>query len=281
MARGGPVRAPQLHHHPCHDEHLLRHDGLPHAGRNRFAALPPVFADFGRLKLIGWVSPLLLVAPAVGLLLILLYRFTALGREMLALAPGRRPPSSPASGSAASSSSATCSPARLRRYRLAGRGAHRRGNPLDGRATRPGLAAACFSWPRARRHPVERRPGLGFGTFLGSVLVTMLTNGLLLLKDRRVLGPGLPRSSASARGADGQGAAGRYLAQPEVVAMSVSPARSGATGSVRLSSPAGDRGGRCVQPVVPSPFNIQVLLLAVAVNTLIALLQMSSSRSAR
>ena len=48
------------------------------------AALPPALTGFARLRLFGVISPLLLVMLAVALLLFYLYRFTALGREMLA-----------------------------------------------------------------------------------------------------------------------------------------------------------------------------------------------------
>lgn len=54
------------------------------SGANGFDALPPALLGFGRLRLFGMVSPLLLVLIAVALLLFYLYRFTALGRAMLA-----------------------------------------------------------------------------------------------------------------------------------------------------------------------------------------------------
>jgi ribose transport system permease protein len=54
------------------------------SGANGFNALPSALLGFGRLRLFGMVSPLLLVMALVALLLFYLYRFTALGREMLA-----------------------------------------------------------------------------------------------------------------------------------------------------------------------------------------------------
>ena len=54
------------------------------SGANGFNALPPALTGFARLRLFGVISPLLLVMLAVALLLFYLYRFTALGREMLA-----------------------------------------------------------------------------------------------------------------------------------------------------------------------------------------------------
>jgi ribose transport system permease protein len=54
------------------------------SGANGFNALPLALTGFGRLRLFGLISPLLLVLAVVALLLFYLYRFTALGREMLA-----------------------------------------------------------------------------------------------------------------------------------------------------------------------------------------------------
>src|SRR5439155_16099996 len=61
-----------------------------------FRAIPPVFSEFGRMRLLGAVSPLLLVAVGVGLALIVMYRFTALGRDMLAA--GAKPEAATLSG---------------------------------------------------------------------------------------------------------------------------------------------------------------------------------------
>ena len=49
-----------------------------------FNALPPEIAAFGRMRWGGFVSPLLLVALAIGAVLVVLFRYTALGREILA-----------------------------------------------------------------------------------------------------------------------------------------------------------------------------------------------------
>jgi ribose transport system permease protein len=54
------------------------------SGANGFNALPRDLTGFGRIRMYGLVSPLLLVLLLVGLLLLYLYRYTALGREMLA-----------------------------------------------------------------------------------------------------------------------------------------------------------------------------------------------------
>lgn len=54
------------------------------SGAAGFNALPAGLLAFGRLRMFHMVSPLLLVMAVVALLLFYLYRFTALGREMLA-----------------------------------------------------------------------------------------------------------------------------------------------------------------------------------------------------
>lgn len=54
------------------------------SGANGFNALPRDLTGFGRIRMFGLISPLLLVMFAVAGLLFVLYRFTALGREMLA-----------------------------------------------------------------------------------------------------------------------------------------------------------------------------------------------------
>ncbi len=54
------------------------------SGANGFNALPRVLTGFGRIRMYGVVSPLLLIMLLVAALLFYLYRYTALGREMLA-----------------------------------------------------------------------------------------------------------------------------------------------------------------------------------------------------
>ena len=148
-----------------------------------FRGLPPVFAEFGRLKLLGWVSPLLLVAVAVGLLLIGLYRFTALGREMLAA--GAKPQAAILSGVRVGRTIILC-------HMLSGALAGLTALLLVARtgAAIPSMAGQLGQdWLL----PAFLGPVLGgtllsggrvsvVGTFLGSALVSMLTNGLLLLR---------------------------------------------------------------------------------------------------
>jgi ribose transport system permease protein len=148
-----------------------------------FRALPPVFADFGRLKLLGWVSPLLLVAVAVGAGLSVLYRFTALGREMLAAGANAR---------AATLSGIRVGQVFILCHMLSGAIAAVTALLVVARtgAAIPSMAGQLGQdWLL----PAFLGPVLGgtllsggrvsvSGTFLGAVLVTMLTNGLLLLK---------------------------------------------------------------------------------------------------
>ena len=54
------------------------------SGSRAFNALPPDLTGFGRMRLFGMVSPLLLVLFGVAAVLFYIYRFTAFGREMLA-----------------------------------------------------------------------------------------------------------------------------------------------------------------------------------------------------
>ena len=54
------------------------------SGSNGFNALPGELTGFGRMRLYGMVSPLLLALFAVAAVLFYIYRYTAFGREMLA-----------------------------------------------------------------------------------------------------------------------------------------------------------------------------------------------------
>ncbi|MDW6024877.1 ABC transporter permease [Mesorhizobium sp. BAC0120] len=49
-----------------------------------YNALPPELGTFGRLRIGGYISPLLVIAAAIGAALYVLYRHTALGRQILA-----------------------------------------------------------------------------------------------------------------------------------------------------------------------------------------------------
>ena len=52
--------------------------------------LPPAIGAFGKMKVLGTVSPLLLVALAIGVVLLILYRYSVLGRQILAAGANAR-----------------------------------------------------------------------------------------------------------------------------------------------------------------------------------------------
>jgi ribose transport system permease protein len=154
---------------------------LTHA--QSFRGLPPGMADFGRMRLLQIVSPLLVVAVLVALLLAAMYRYTALGREMLAA--GATPEAAELSGVNVGRSFILC---HVLSALLAGVTAllvtARFGAAMPSMAGQLGQ-----DWLL----PAFLAPVLGgtllaggrvsvLGTFLGAVLVTMLTNGLLLLQ---------------------------------------------------------------------------------------------------
>jgi ribose transport system permease protein len=148
-----------------------------------FRELPPALAAFGRARLLGFVSPLLLVTLAVAALLIVLYRYTVLGRGMLAA--GARPEAAELSGIRVGRMVVAC---------------HVLSGILAGIAalmlvTRHGAAIPSMAGQLGQDWllPAFLGPVLGgtlltggrvsvVGTLLGAALVTMLTNGLLLLR---------------------------------------------------------------------------------------------------
>jgi ribose transport system permease protein len=148
-----------------------------------FRALPPAFSEFGRSRLFGAVSPLLIVAVCSAVVLASFYRYTALGREMLAA--GARPEAARLSGVRVDRIFIIC-------HMLSGGLAALTAMMVVARngAAIPSMAGQLGQdWLL----PAFLGPVLGgtllsggkvsvIGTFLGAVLVTMLTNGLLLLK---------------------------------------------------------------------------------------------------
>jgi ribose transport system permease protein len=148
-----------------------------------YREISPSFASLGHLKLFGWVSPLLIVAIVIGLALMALYRLTALGREMLAA--GARPAAAELSGIRVKRIFILC-------HMLAGLLAGVAGLMLVARngAAIPSMAGQLGQdWLL----PAFLGPVLGgtllaggfvspLGTLLGGFLLTMLTNGLLLLR---------------------------------------------------------------------------------------------------
>jgi ribose transport system permease protein len=145
-----------------------------------FRVLPPAILAFGRLRYFGYVSPLLLVSAAVGLLLAALYRLTPLGREMLA--------------AGANAAAAELSGVRVKRIIVQ---CHMLSGALAGVAAlmaimRTGAAIPSMAGDLGQDWllPAFLGPVLGgtllaggrvsvLGAFLGSALVSELTNGLL------------------------------------------------------------------------------------------------------
>lgn len=148
-----------------------------------FRALPPEMTAFGKAKIGGYVSPLLLVTIAVALALSFLYRFTAMGRRMLAA--GASPAAAELSGVRVNRTFVAC-------HVLSGVLATIAGLMLTARtgAAIPSMAGQLGQdWLL----PAFLAPVLGgtlltggkvsvLGTLLGGFLVTMLTAGLLLMQ---------------------------------------------------------------------------------------------------
>jgi ribose transport system permease protein len=145
-----------------------------------FRALPPAILAFGRLRYFHYVSPLLLVSAGVGVLLAALYRLTPLGREMLAA--GANPAAAELSGVRVNRVFVQC---------------HMLSGALAGVAALMAIARTGAAIPSMAGDlgqdwllPAFLGPVLGgtllaggrvsvLGAFLGSALVSELTNGLL------------------------------------------------------------------------------------------------------
>jgi ribose transport system permease protein len=145
-----------------------------------FRAMPPALSSFGKMRFGGYLSPLLLVSFAVGVLLTVLYRFTRLGREMLA--------------AGAKAAAAELSGVRVGRTFIL---CHALAGALAGIAAlmvvaRTGAAIPSMAGDLGQNWllPAFLGPVLGgtllaggrvsvLGAFLGAALVSELTNGLL------------------------------------------------------------------------------------------------------
>lgn len=148
-----------------------------------YRALPPVFVSFGKMKILSYFSPLLIVTLLTALALAWLYRRTVIGREMLAA--GARPEAAELSGIRVGRIFILC-------HMLSGLLAALAALMLVARngAAIPSMAGQLGQdWLL----PAFLAPVLGgtllqggkvavLGTCLGAFLVTMLTSGLLLLQ---------------------------------------------------------------------------------------------------
>jgi ribose transport system permease protein len=149
-----------------------------------FNGLPPALVGFGRLRPWGgWVSPLVFISVALGLLLLYLYRFTGTGRSMLAA--GANPRAAQLSGLPVGRLFVLC-------HAMSGALAATVGIMLTIRngAALPSMAGQLGAdWLL----PAFLAPVLGgtlltggavsvVGTALGAIFVDVLTNGLYMLR---------------------------------------------------------------------------------------------------
>jgi ribose transport system permease protein len=143
-----------------------------------FNALPPEIAAFGRLRF-NFISPLLFIAIGIGVILVILFRFTALGREILAAGANPR---------AAELSGVPVGRAIIIAHTLSGALAAAAGLMLVFR-----LGAAMPSIGQDWLLPSFLAPVLGgtllaggyvsvVGTMLGALLVTTIRSGLLVMQ---------------------------------------------------------------------------------------------------
>ena len=143
-----------------------------------FNGLPPELAAFGRMKW-GFVSPLLAISLGIGLALLILFRYTALGREILAAGANAR---------AAELSGVRVGRAIIVAHTLSGLLASAAGLMLVFR-----LGAAMPSIGQDWLLPSFLAPVLGgtllsggyvsvVGTILGAFLVTTIRSGLLVMQ---------------------------------------------------------------------------------------------------
>merc|ERR1711969_147183 len=148
-----------------------------------FRELPGAFSDFGRARVMGYVSPLLLVTLAVAVVLAWLYRGTVLGREMLAA--GASPAAAELSGIRVGRMVILC---HMLSGALAGIAAlmlvARNGAAIPSMAGQLGQdwLLPAFLGPVLGGTLLQGGKVSVLGTVLGAFLVTMLTSGLLMLQ---------------------------------------------------------------------------------------------------
>ena len=246
---------------------------LTHA--ESYRGIPPAISTFGSMRLWGFLSPLLIIAILVTIGLAALYRLTALGREMLAA--GASPQAAELSGVRVERIVMICHAltgalAAIAALMLVA--AQRGGDPFDGGAARAGLAAAGLPRPCARRHAPDRRAGLAARRIPRRAARHDPHERVAPPASRRVLGSGDPRAPPARRRPDGSGAAG-FPDQPEngVIGVLSRLGRADWFGPALVTVLAVALFG-ALRPAFLSPLNIQVLLLAVAINALVAYSQM-------
>lgn len=148
-----------------------------------FRELPDVFSNFGRSRVLTYVSPLILVTLGVALLLSWLYRGTLLGREMLAA--GASPAAAELSGIRVGRMVILC---HMLSGALAGIAAlmlvARNGAAIPSMAGQLGQdwLLPAFLGPVLGGTLLQGGKVSVLGTVLGAFLVTMLTSGLLMLQ---------------------------------------------------------------------------------------------------
>jgi len=148
-----------------------------------YREISPTFTGYGRAKIMGVVSPLLITTLVISLVLSVLFRFTALGRQMLAAGANSR--AAELSGIPVDRMIVYC-------HMLSGGLAAVAGLML---VSRTGAAIPSMAGQLGQDWllPAFLGPVLGgtlltggrvsvLGTLLGAFLVTMLTSGLLLLQ---------------------------------------------------------------------------------------------------
>lgn len=145
-----------------------------------YNALPPEIGAFGRTRVYGFISPLLIIAVVIGIALIILYRFTTLGRQILAAGANPR---------AAAMSGVPVDHVIVVSHTLSGLLAAIAGMMVVTRLGAAMPATGGEEWLL----PSFLGPVLGgtllsggsvavFGTMLGAALVTTIRNGLLVLQ---------------------------------------------------------------------------------------------------
>ncbi|MGQ0564331.1 MAG: ABC transporter permease [Gemmobacter sp.] len=148
-----------------------------------FNGLPPEVRDFGKLRILPGTSPLLLISVATCAALVVFYRFTTLGRQMLAAGANSR---------AAELSGIRTGRAIIACHMLTGLLAAMAGLMVTARtgAAVPSMAGQlgqdwllpAFLAPVLGGTPLSGGRVSVIGTLLGAAFITIMTSGLLLMR---------------------------------------------------------------------------------------------------